>query len=58
MKLSDIIRCGLPSDTDTGILIGSNIEISCSFNFNNLLAQVAGTNYQSYVYQLLVMGDN
>lgn len=58
MKISDIIRCGLPSDADTGILIGSNIEISCNFNFNNLLAQLSGTNYQSYMYQLLVMGDN
>lgn len=58
MQLGDVIRCGLPSNTGTGVLIGSNIDISCSYNFNNLLAQLAGTNYHSYVYQVLVMGDN
>lgn len=46
----------MPSNADTTLLIGSNIDVSCSFNFNNLLAQIAGKNYQSYVYQLFLLG--
>ena len=58
LKLSDIMRCGLPSDSDTVLSIGSNIDVTCDFNFNNLLAQRAGKNYQTYLYQLFLMGDN
>ena len=31
--------------------------MSCSYNFNHLVAQMAGKQYQSKVYQLLVQGD-
>ncbi len=57
LKLSDIMRCGLPTNADTILSIGSNIDVNCQFNFNNLLAQMAGQNYQTYTYQLLLMGD-
>lgn len=56
MKLADIMRCGLPSNADTPLLVGSNIEVACDFNFNNLVAQIAGKNYQNYLYQMLVQG--
>lgn len=52
------MRCGLPSNADIAVMIGSNIEISCQFNFNHLVAQMAGKAYKSYVYQLFIQGQN
>jgi hypothetical protein len=58
LQLSDIMRCGLPSNTDIALLIGNNLQVTCDFNFNNLVAQMSGTNYKTYVYQLLIQGQN
>ena len=58
LELGDIMRCGTPSQTDFALGIGSNIEVSCDFNFDNLVAQIGGKTYQSYVYQLLILGQN
>lgn len=56
-KLADLMRCGLPTNADSLLWIGSNIEVSCEFNFNNLLAQLAGKSHRSHLYQLFVFGD-
>jgi hypothetical protein len=58
LKLSDIMRCGLPSNSNIGLTMGSNIDVSCDYNFNNLLGQIAGKNYQAYIYQILLLGEN
>jgi hypothetical protein len=58
LKLGEILRCGLPQNTDLPIQIGNNIQISCNFNFNNLVAQMGSQTYKSYVYQLLIQGQN
>jgi len=32
--------------------------VNCAFDFNNLAAQMAGANFKSYVYQMLIQGQN
>lgn len=56
LQLSDIMRCGLPPNTEISVMMGNNIEVVCDFNFNNLVAQMAGTNFKTYTYQLLMQG--
>jgi hypothetical protein len=53
-QLADIMRCGLPTKTDMTIGMGNNIHVSCSFNFNNVVAQMSANSYKSYLYQLFI----
>jgi hypothetical protein len=48
------MRCGLPHQTDLGFTLGTNIQVSCDFNFNNLVQQIESNTYQNYVYQLFI----
>jgi|JI7StandDraft_1071085.scaffolds.fasta_scaffold994635_1 hypothetical protein len=50
MKLTDIFRCGLPSNNSAAINIGDNIEVSCTFNFNYLVEQSQANQYRNYLY--------
>lgn len=52
------MRCGAPYTADTGIVFGTTIEASCSFDFNNLITQMNSKQWQGKTYQLLVQGDN
>lgn len=56
--LGDIMRCGTPSDAELGITFGTNIQASCSFDFNNLINQINSKRYQPKLYQLLIQGDD
>lgn len=57
LLLGDIFRCGTASDSEISVTFGTNIEMSCSFNFNNLINQMNSKNYKNKLYQLLVQGD-
>ena len=48
------MRCGLPHKTDMEFALGSNIAVTCDFNFNNLVQQIESNTYQNYVYQLFI----
>jgi hypothetical protein len=58
LVLGDIMRCGTPSDSELGVVFGTNIQASCSFDFNNFITQINGKQYQGKLYQLLVQGDD
>ena len=58
MYIGDLMRCGTPTDAEVTLTFGTNIETSCKFNFNHLLNQINGKQYQAKMYQLLVLGNN
>ena len=58
MVLSDIMVCGLPIDGDYNIKFGVSITSSCSYDFNNILANLMSKRYKGYVYQMLILGDD
>ena len=58
MLIQDLMRCGVPSNAEIGISFGTNIEASCSFDFNNLITQMNSINWKSKTYQMLVQGDS
>lgn len=58
LVLGDIMRCGTPSDSELGVVFGTNIQASCSFDFNNFITQINRKQYQGKLYQLLVQGDD
>lgn len=37
LLLGDIMRCGIPTDSELGVTFGTNYEITCDFDFNNLI---------------------
>ena len=51
------MRCGSPSNSEVGITFGTNIDVTCDFNFNHLINQMNSKKYQGKLYQLLVLGD-
>lgn len=53
-QFGDVMRCGLPHKTDMEFALGSNIAVTCDFNFNNLAQQIESNTYQNYVYQLFI----
>lgn len=50
MKLTDLMRCGLPTDNSVSIKIGNNIQVGCTFDFDNLAAKLKTKTYQNYFY--------
>ena len=58
LLLGDIFRCGTPSDSEVGVVFGTNVELACSYNFNHLVASIASKQHQNKLYQLLVQGDS
>ena len=40
-----------------GVTFGTNIEVLCEFDFNNLINEMNSKTYQGKLYQLLVLGD-
>jgi len=58
LVLTDLMRCGAPYNADLGVIFGTTIDASCSFDFNNLITQMNSKQWQGKAYQLLVQGDN
>ena len=59
MSMTDVARCGMPSDNSIDLKIGNNIDFTCSYNFNYLLEMAAADTYTDYLYELLLQGaDN
>lgn len=58
MKLPDLLRCGMPSDNSISIKLGNNIQVSCTFDFDNLAASLQTNTYESYVYEAFVAGED
>lgn len=56
--LSTLMKCATPTDTETQIEIGTNIRVSCTYNVNNLIAQIGGKQWRGKTYQLLVKSDD
>ena len=57
-QLADLMRCGLPTNSDMKLGVGNNIHVFCSFNFNNLVSQMSSNSYKSYLYQIFIQGQN
>jgi hypothetical protein len=57
LVIGDLMRCGTPSNLEVGVAFGTNMEVSCSFDFNHLVTQMNSLQYQGKVYQLLVQDD-
>lgn len=50
------MRCGMPTDNSASIKIGNNIQVTCSFDFDNLIAKVGTKTYQNFLYELYLQG--
>ena len=58
LRLPDIMRCGVPSNSSIAIQVGNNIQVSCSFNFLYLVQRMTTHTYQNYLYELFIEGQN
>ena len=52
------MRCGTPSNLEVPFTIGSNYDVTCNYNFNNLIRLLDSKQEKGRVYQLLVKGGD
>jgi hypothetical protein len=51
------MRCGTPSNSEITFTLGTNMQASCSYDFNNLVSLMSSKQWKSKTYQLLIQGD-
>ena len=56
--LSDLMRCGTPYDATAAIVIGANIQKTCSFDTSYLMMRLTGKKWKGKTHQLLIRGDD
>lgn len=56
--LPDLMKCGTPVDAWAQVSIGTNIQVTCTYNVNSLVALMGGKQWKGRVYQLLVQGGD
>lgn len=58
LYLGDLMRCRTPTNSELGVVFGTNIKATCEFDFNNLIIQMNSKQYQGKLYQMLIKGDD
>lgn len=58
MKMTDLFRCGMPSNSSASIKIGNNIRVECEFDFDYLVKMSQGNKRKHYLYELYLQGAN
>ena len=58
LLIGDLMRCGTPDNVEVPFTMGSNFDVTCNYNFNNLILLLEGQQEKGRLYQMLIKGGD